>query len=96
MILFEHIVPVLIGAVAGIAYGCFFVLQQRTIFFARIHPTQRTQQIGFFLARILILLCAGRYLLRSAMIPSILGTIAFFSMFWLVILVIRAQTYERI
>ncbi len=96
MILFEHIVPVLIGAVAGIAYGCSFILQQRTIFFTHIKPTQRIQQIGFFLARILILFCAGHYLLRSAMIPSILGSIAFFSMFWLVILVVRAQTYERI
>ncbi len=96
MTFFADSVPVLVGAGAGIAYGCSFVLQQKPIFFARIKPPQRIQQIGFFLARILILFCAGQYLLRSAMIPSILGSIAFFSMFWLVILVVRAQTYERI
>ena len=96
MIFFAYIVPVLIGIGAGLAYGCFFALQQKTIFFANIKSTQRFQQIGFFLARILLLIGAGYYLLRSSMIPSILGSIAFFSMFWLVILVLRAQTYERI
>ncbi len=96
MILFAHMIPVLIGAATGLAYGCLFMLQQRTIFFAGIKPPQRIQQIGFFLARILLLLCAGYYLLHSSMIPSILGSITFFSMFWSVILVVRTQTYERI
>lgn len=85
-----------ISAFAGIVYGCSFVLQQRSIFSATNASIHRLQQIGFFLARIIVLCLTGQYLLRSTLIPSILGSITFFSMFWLVILAVRAQTYERI
>lgn len=93
MIIFFQLV--LISACAGIVYGCSFVLQQRGILSTSALQPSRLQQIGFFLARILILGVTGQYLLRSPMIPSILGSITFFSMFWLVLLAVRTQTYER-
>ncbi len=91
-----QIAPIFLSACAGIVYGCSFVLQQRGILFAHSKNVHPAQQFAFFLTRICILLVTGHYLLRSPMIPSILSTIAFFSMFWLIILVIRAQKNERI
>ena len=86
---------VLISACAGIVYGCSFVLQQRGILSTSTLAPSRLQQFVFFLARILTLVLTGYYLLRSPMIPSILGSITFFSMFWLVILAVRTRAYER-
>lgn len=87
--------PIALGACAGLAYGCSFVLQQRGILFTRtlsVHPLHR---VMFFIIRILILIGIGNYLLRSPFRASILATITFFSVFWLTIAVVKAQTYER-
>ncbi len=96
MIQFTRITPLIIGACSGILYGCSFLFQQRGIFFAQTTSRSRIQQLVFFLVRILILIGTGHYLLRSAVIPSILSSIAFFGMFWFVIIVVKAQLYERI
>lgn len=85
-----------ISACAGLVYGCSFVLQQRSIFNPTHATTHRIKHISFFLARILVLCFTGRYLLRSAVIPSILGAITFFSMFWVILLAVRAYAYERV
>ncbi len=85
-----------ISASAGLVYGCSFVLQQRSIFNPTHAAAQRIKQIGFFLTRIVVLCFTGRYLLRSTIIPSILGAITFFSMFWVILLAVRAYAYERV
>lgn len=96
MIQFARITPLIIGACGGMVYGCSFLFQQRGIFFADNSRRSHMQQLIFFLVRMIILISIGQYLLRSAIIPSILSSIAFFGMFWFVIIVVKAQLYERI
>lgn len=91
----EHVAPIFIGLISGLAYGSSFFLQHKGIFSATTSQN-KVGQIGFFCIRIAIIFLAGQYVLRSALIPSILGSMAFFSMFWIVILTIKAQLYERI
>jgi hypothetical protein len=91
-----HHAPIVMSACAGLIYGCSFVLQQRGFLFKNGVATHPAEQALFFLLRIFILFSIGRYLLRSAGIPSILGTLTFFSMFWLVILLVKAHKYERV
>ncbi len=91
----QNVAPIFVGLISGIAYGSSFLLQHRGIFSAT--PLRNTvRRIGFFGARIAIIFLAGQYLLRSALIPSILGSMAFFSMFWIMVLTVRAHLYERI
>lgn len=92
----EYVQVVLICLSAGLVYGCSFVLQQRSIFSPTHGITNHMKPIAFFLVRILALCCTGYYLLRTPTFLSILGSITFFVMFWLVLLVVRAQSYERV
>ena len=92
----SSILPILVGISAGLCYGGSFILQQKNLLFDSKNLLDRLPQLVFFLIRIGILFYAGSYLLRSALIPSILGSIAFFGMFWLVILMTRFRFHERI
>lgn len=84
-----------VTALAGLLYGFIFLLQQKNLFSSSAY-SNRLQQIGYFILRLVLLVFIGHYLLRSAFIPSILGTITFFGMFWLMVIMIKARIYERI
>ena len=84
------ILPVITGIIAGLLYGYSFVLQQRSIFF----QANSTRAISFFIARIMIALVTGSYLLQSPQIPSILGLLGFTIIFWAILLTTKAKLYE--
>lgn len=86
--------PTLIGCTAGLLYGCSFILQHKGMF-QQVALYHRAQSIAFFLLRIGILFIVGNYLLQTPLIPSILGSIGFFCMFWLIILQVKAKFHER-
>ena len=56
----------------------------------------RLSRIGFFIIRMLILFGMAKYLLRSELIPSILGIILFVVIFWLVILRVKVFNHDWI
>ncbi len=87
----SSIVPMLIGIGAGILYGYSFVIQQRSMFF----QSNQTRAASFFIVRILIMSFVGSYLLRSPVIPSILGVLGFVVIFWSVLLIKKANLYEE-
>lgn len=84
-----------IGGIAGLLYGGSFLLQHKEIV-QTIPRNSRAQTIAFFICRIGILFFLGKYLLRAALIVSIMTLISFFGMFWLTILYVKAKSYERI
>lgn len=87
--------PILVGALSGIAYGCSFLIQQRGILFYKKQFTNRLINGACFVLRIMILVYAGCYLLHSPLLPSILGSIAFFVLFWLMVLNAKASLHEH-
>ena len=92
----DYLMPATLCGLAGLLYGCSFVLQQKSIFLSQNAGTQRLKQLGYFGIRLLILGYTGYYLLRLDLLPSILGLVLFLSMFWLIILMARARIHERI
>lgn len=90
----SYLSPVLVGGVAGLLYGYSFLLQQRRAFGGDHSLSGRLSKVGFFLFRIVILFYAVKYLLRSELIPSILGIIVFMVIFWLIILRVKVFPYE--
>ena len=86
----NSIIPVAIGIGAGLIYGYSFVMQQRSIFF---HEHKSYANV-FLMARIIIISLLGSYLLRSPLIPSILGLVGFIVIFWTIILIQKASLYE--
>lgn len=84
------ILPVITGIIAGLFYGYSFVLQQRSIFFY----ANQTRATAFFIARVIIMVIAGSYLLQSPKIPSILGLLGFTIVFWAILLTTKAKLYE--
>ncbi len=86
--------PILVSCGAGLLYGCSFLLQHKSIII-NVDYNNRAQSIAYFLIRIGILFMIGKYLLQIPLIPSILGSIGFFCMFWLIILQVKAKPHER-
>ena len=85
---------IFVGCMAGAVYSCSFILQHKGLF--GIKTTQNTaHSIAFFIIRLGIILLVGKYLLQAPVLPSILGLIGFLSVFWLIILQIKAKSYER-
>lgn len=86
--------PILISCATGLLYGISFLLQHKTLLMVKVGQN-RANTIAFFLVRIGILYMLGNYLLQMPLIPSILGSIGFFCMFWLIILSVKAKPYEQ-
>lgn len=86
-------IPILISCAAGLIYGLSFLLQHKTLLMGT--GQHRANNVAFFLIRIGILFMIGNYLLQMPLIPSILGSIGFFCMFWLIILSVKAKPYEQ-
>lgn len=87
--------PLIVALVSGAAYAFSFLLQHRAILSPSSKHT-RAQQIGFFAIRIVINALLLSYLLRLALIPSILGFILFCGTFWVVLLLTKARINEWI
>ncbi len=84
------------GGGAGILYGYSFILQHKGIAFGISAQNNWKHSVAFFFMRVGILFFIGRYLLQTPLIPSILGSIGFFSMFWLIILQVKAKSHEQV
>jgi hypothetical protein len=95
MILYQSIISLIVGLIAGIIYGSSFVLQQRGFLISKAVPINEATRLLLFVTRIAILAICFYYLLRSPVIPSILFGIAFVAIFWTIIVVtIKARSYE--
>src|SRR3989344_3794554 len=90
----EFALPLLSGCAAGSIYGVLFLLQHRQLVFQQTIVIHKAQSFAFFLGRILMLWILGTYLLHSQLIVSILATVGFISIFWLVLL-LKARSHER-
>ena len=65
-------------------------------FFLQSPQPYRLQQMAFFLRAHLLSAFTGHYLLRSRSYHLYWVQLPFSVMFWLVLLFVKAQTYERI
>ena len=90
-----YLSPSAVCVVSGLLYGYSFLLQQQNWVSGGYSFRGRMVQISFFISRIIILLGTGKYLLRSEVIPSILGVVVFVALFWLVILRAKVSHNER-
>ena len=91
-----YFAPIGVGLVAGLLYGVLFLLQQSPWFDTMRSRVGRTSRLVFFVMRIVILFYTARYLLRSELIPSILGAMVFIVVFWLLILSVKVFFHEWI
>jgi hypothetical protein len=89
-----YAVPILVGCSTGFAYGLSFIWQHKGLFGIKAIQN-RAQMIAFFFIRIGLLLYAGNYMLQAPLIPSILGSMGFLIVFWLIIMQVKANLYER-
>lgn len=92
---FSYYSPILVAAIAGLLYGYSFLLQHHSWMRGGYTLRGRVISVSFFVARFTILLGAIKYLLRSALIPSILGVVLFIAIFWLVIMRVKVTNHER-
>ena len=90
-----YLSPIAVCIVSGLLYGYSFLLQQQSWVSGGYSLRGRLVQISFFISRIVILFGMAKYLLRSEVIPSILGVIVFIALFWLVILRVKVSYNER-
>ncbi len=91
---FHSFIPILVSCGAGVLYGGSFLLQHKSLV-TTVGIHTRAQNIAYFCIRIGILFILGKYLLQIPLIPSILGSIGFFCMFWLIVLQVKAKPHER-
>ena len=91
-----YFAPIGVGLVAGLIYSGLFLLQQSTWVGDMRSRVGMMSRLLFFIMRIAILLYIARYLLRSELIPSILGAMVFIIVFWLVILSVKVFLHEWI
>lgn len=80
--------------IAGIIYGCSFVLQQGSILSTVASRANHLQLIFFIALRFAILGTTLWHVLRTPGIQSILVIMPFIGAFWLVILVAKVAQYE--
>ncbi len=92
----EYFAPIGVGLVAGLLYGVLFLLQQSSWVDAMRYRVGRMSRLVFFIMRVVILFYTARYLLRSELIPSILGAMVFIVVFWLEILIVKGFLHEWI
>ena len=90
-----YLLPIVVSAISGLLYGYSFLLQQQSWLSSGYTLRGRIVQVSFFIARILILFGMAKYLLRSEVIPSILGVIVFIVLFWQVVLGAKGSPNER-
>ncbi len=90
-----YLSPIALCTIAGLLYGYSFLLQQQSWVSGGYTLRGRLVQISFFIARIVILFGTAKYLLRSELIPSILGIVVFIALFWQVILRVKVSHNER-
>ena len=90
-----YLSPIAVCVVSGLLYGYSFLLQQQSWVSGGYTLRGRIVSVSFFVARLVILLGTMKYLLRSEVIPSILGAVVFIALFWQVILRAKVSHNER-